>query len=133
MVAYLFVVQTFACVPLEVGDIDARSYRPNDGACTSRVLLGGFDERNDWGVELVNNVIEFLPVGCGGHSVMGFMGESFVDTGVDKDLAFLEGNSELADAEFIIAGADVLFDVFFRRHGYSVNQINEEMVDAGYK
>ena len=133
MVTYLFVVQIFAYVPQELGNRDAQRYRRNDGGCIGRVRLGGFNERNDWGVELVNDVIEFLPLGCGGHSVMGFMGESFVDTGVDKDLAFLEGNSELADAEFVIAGADVLFDVFFRRHGYSVNQINEEMVEAGYK
>ena len=136
MVTYRLVVPTSEDVPQDLGDLDAQRNRVNDGACRScrNALLGGFNERNDWSVELVNDGIELLPVGFGGHSVMGFIGESFVDIGVDKGLAFLEDNSELADVEFVLAGADILFDVFFRRHGYLVNEMNEkEMLDAGYK
>ena len=64
---------------------------------------------------------------------MGFIGESFVDIGADKGLAFLEDRNELADAEFVLAAADEFFDVFFRRHGCLVNRMNEEMLDTSKK
>ena len=128
MIPYRLVVPTAEEIPEGLGDLDGQRDRRNDGVW-GNALLGGFNERNDRGVELVNDGIKFLPVGFGGHSVLGFMGESFVDIiGVDKGLAFLEGNSELADAEFVLAGADI----FFRRHSCCclVNRMNE---DAGYK
>ena len=83
---------------------------------------GRFIDSNDRGVDRINGGIELLPVGCVGHSVMGFVSESSVDIEVNKGLAFLEGSSELANGEFVLARADVFLDVFFGRHGYLLNR-----------
>ena len=135
MVTYRLVVPTAEDVPQGLGDLNGQRDRRNDSACRN-ALLGGFRERNDRDVDLVNGRIELLPVGCAGHSVRGFVGENFADIRVDKGLAFLESSIELADAEFVLAGADVLFNVFFRRHGYLVIWMNEslkEMLDTSKK
>ena len=57
---------------------------------------------------------------------MGFVGESFVNIGVDKGLAFLEGGIKLADSKFVLSRADVLLEVFLGRCGYLVNQMNRK-------
>jgi hypothetical protein len=128
MVTYRLVVPTAEEVPQGLGNLDGQRDRRNDSACRN-ALLERFSERSDWGVDCVNGGIELLQVGCGGHRVIRFVGESFVDIGVDKGLAFLEGSSELADGEFVLAGADV----FFRRHGCLVNWMSEEMLNTGKK
>ena len=93
--------------------------RRNDGACRN-ALLEGFSGRIDpRGVDRINNNIKLLPVGCAGHSVMGFLGENFVDIGVDMGLASLKAASSWPtqpNSKFVLAGADVFLDVFFGRH-----------------
>ena len=133
MVTHRLVVPTAEDVPQGLGDLEGQSDRRDDGGC-SNALLGGFRERSDRGVNTVNGGIELLPVVCAGHSVMGLVGENFIDIGVDKSLAFLESSNELANAEFVLAGADMFLDVFFRRHGCLVNRMNEkEMLDISKK
>lgn len=128
MVTYRLVVPTAEDAPQGLGDLDGQRDRRNDSAW-GNALLGAFSERSDRSVDCVNDGIELLKVGCGGHRVIRFVGERFVDTGVDKGLAFLEGSSELADGEFVLAGADV----FFRRHSCLVNWMSEEMLKTDKK
>ena len=138
IVTYWLVIQTAEDFPQSLGDLDDHLDCPSDIACKQVLLEFQVNERRDQDVDTVNDGKELLPVGFAGHSVnlKGFVGESFVDIrGMDKGLAFLKGNIELADGVFVLAGADVLFwvDVFFRRHGYLVSWMDEnlkEMLDT---